>query len=218
MSYQTIVTALFRINQPDLFYTGIMVIGAYADVCVEVWIVSTVSKYDKASDKNITTLNYEYLTGFSMHERYWFSMLTVDRDPTGLYVNASRPVTVISGVSCGNVPLGISFCDHMAEAIPGIGELGTTHVVPPIYGRSARAGYLVRVVPTKLQTTVTWSTGAGVVGTAVVDAGSFQEIDTSDTTAPLLVVCSEPCVVMQYNKGEPLSLQLAVNCLQRGTH
>jgi hypothetical protein len=199
----------FRIDRPDLFYTGIMVISAFADTCVEVWRVTPVTNYDPASGRNVTTISYDYITGFSMYERYWFSMLTVDGDPTGLYVNSSRPVTVISGVSCGNVPLGTNFCDHMAEVVPSISELGTTHVVPPIYGRSPQAGYFVRVVPTKLNTTVAWSTAAdGVIGTTVVDVGSFHQINTLDSSAPLLVVCSEPCVVMQYNKGEHMLVSL----------
>jgi IgGFc binding protein len=188
-------------KKEDMFYTGIMVISAFADTCVEVWAVDTVTVFNETLGENVTTVEYSYITGFFMYERYWFGMLALDRDPTGVYVNTSRPVTVISGVSCGNVPLETSFCDHMAEVVPAVSELGKVHIVPPIFGRSPQAGYVIRVVPSKLKTTVTWSIATGVVGSSVVDVGKWQEINANVSTAPMSIVCSDPCVVMQYNKG-----------------
>jgi IgGFc binding protein len=182
-----------------------MVIAAYGDTCVDVWKVTAVTTYDPATNDNVTSLRYEHVTQFYIHDQYWFGELTVDGDPTGLFVNTSRPSTVISGVSCGNVPLDTEFCDHMAEVVPGVSELGRTHIVPPIGGRSVNVGYIVRVVPTKLNTMVTWTSSdknGAAGGPTKVQPGSFLEIDSILTSAAMMIQCSEPCVVMQYNKGK----------------
>jgi len=58
-------------------------------------------------------------------------------DATGAYVNSSKPIAVYGGHSCAFVPTrSVWFCDHMVEQIPPVSELGTAHLVPPIYGRS----------------------------------------------------------------------------------
>jgi len=62
-------------------------------------------------------------------------------DITGYYINATKPISVVAGHSCAFVPEGVSFCDHIVEHIPPVSELGLTHVVPPIIGRLADAGY-----------------------------------------------------------------------------
>ena len=65
----------------------------------------------------------------------------LDRDVTGYYVNSSRPVGVIAGQSCANVPdLSVNFCDYMVEQIPPVSELGKEHVTPVIDGRNINAG------------------------------------------------------------------------------
>jgi hypothetical protein len=81
-------------------------------------------------------------------------------------------------------------------------ESASSERFTPILGRSPEAGYVVRVVPTAVNTLVIWSTAQQEVGRQDVHPGQFQEIDTTDSTVPLLITCSKPCVVMQYNKGE----------------
>lgn len=127
--------------------------------------------------------------------------LDVNDDSSDIYINSSRPITVLSGVSCGNVPTGTSYCDHMVETIPPISELGLTHVVPPIYGRTPAAGYLVRVIASQPATTVTWTKVDGTVTTGTASPGTFYEINVPDATQPIIIVCSQPCLVMEYNKG-----------------
>ena len=104
----------------------------------------------------------------------------------------------------------------MAESIPPLAELGLVHVVPPIDGRSTDVGYIVRVVATNLSTTVTWKNADGTVsGTSSLTRGEFVTIDTIKTMQALLVKCSKPCVVMQYNKGKYGDIHCAIGSLSR---
>lgn len=123
-----------------------------------------------------------------------------NEDMTGYYINATKPIQVLCGHECAQVPVGMPFCDHMVEQIPPVAQLGKFHVVPPIGGRSRAAGYVVRVVANRNLTNVEWKS-ASLSGAKVLRLGEFAEIVTSDAMQPLLVQCSDTCLVMQYNKG-----------------
>lgn len=128
--------------------------------------------------------------------------LTSYEDMTGYYVNSTKPVQVLCGHECAWVPTSsVPFCDHMVEQIPPVAQLGTYHIVPPINGRSASVGYVVRVVATKSNTTVTWKSATLGVRSEILPLAGFKEIITTQTVQPMEVTCSQPCVVMQYNKG-----------------
>lgn len=117
-------------------------------------------------------------------------------DMTGYFINATKPVQVICGHECANVPQQTPFCDHMAEQIPPVNQLGFYHVVPPIDGRNRNAGYVVRVVATEPTTTIRF------MGTSVVrEKGAFVQINTSDSMTPIVIECDKRCLCMQYNKG-----------------
>lgn len=117
-------------------------------------------------------------------------------DMTGYFINSTKPIQVICGHECANVPQTVPFCDHMSEQIPPVNQLGTYHIVPPIDGRNRNAGYVVRVVATEMATTIRY------LGNWVVrNRGDFIQINTSDSMTPIVVECDKRCLVMQYNKG-----------------
>jgi len=64
-------------------------------------------------------------------------------DMTGLLVNSSKPIGVLAGHPCAFVPDSpqkVYYCDHTIEQIPPVSQLSLEHIVPPIIGRSDRAG------------------------------------------------------------------------------
>jgi hypothetical protein len=172
------------------FFAGVQIVAALPDTCYDVYRING-SGY------------YEFYTSGYMDKAYSINefFLNINDDTSNIYINSSRPVTVLSGVSCGNIPVRTAWCDHMVETIPPISELGLTHVVPPIMGRTAAAGYLVRVIATQPATSVTWTQTDGTVTTGISSPGAFYEIGVTDCSQPILIVCSLPCLVMQYNRG-----------------
>ena len=87
--------------------------------------------------------DYQLIQGIDFRQSHivytWAANNSVDI--TGYYINATKPISVVAGHSCAFVPEGVFFCDHIVEHIPPVSELGITHVVPPIIGRLANAGY-----------------------------------------------------------------------------
>ena len=109
-------------------FAGLMISTPFTDTCVEIW----------RRGPNGWILQ----SSFSFTDTYQTAQVVVANGTwtSGLLVNSSRPISVLSGVSCGEVPGDTQYCDHMAEQIPPTSELGTKFVVPPIYGRSYQAG------------------------------------------------------------------------------
>ena len=120
------------------FFGGFQIVAAYDDTCVETWSIvdGNYTLEHSASMRQFEVLTYTSSVrqpGVPPHKY----------DATGTFVNSSKPIAVYGGHSCAFVPTrDVWFCDHLVEAIPPVSELGTAHVVPPIYGRTTdAAGY-----------------------------------------------------------------------------
>ena len=119
---------LCRCSCTDNFFAAIQIVSAEADTCLEIY---------KVHGENYMLQQSKYFA--ESHFVYTFTA-SRNHDITGYFVNSSKPISVIAGHSCGFVPEGVFFCDHMVEHIPPVSELGLTHIVPPIIGRLPDAG------------------------------------------------------------------------------
>lgn len=173
------------------FYAAFQVIAALADTCVEVYRIVNGTKYVRTQSIYLEDPFDVYLY-----------VAQVGEDLTGLYVNSTKPVSILAGHSCAFIPNKVYFCDHIVEQIAPIRELGRQHIVPPILGRNSDAGYIVRVVATTPDTAISWSSSSGVIsGNSVITRGQFQEITNPQASESMMVTCSSACLVMQYNTG-----------------
>ncbi|ELU15114.1 hypothetical protein CAPTEDRAFT_228583 [Capitella teleta] len=127
-----------------------------------------------------------------------YNGLSDTTDFTGYHVLSTKPVTVLGGHMCAQVPKGILFCDHISSQLPPVEEWGTEFVVPGIRGRRNTAGYIYRVLGSVDDTKVRLD------GTAVatISRGSqFYEGFVDRTFQSIVISCSQPCLVVQYNVG-----------------
>ena len=178
--------------------SGLLVASAYPDTVVQIYQVTN-NSYSRLYSILLASSS-------SSSSDHAISQLAFDTtDITGLYVNSTRPINVFAHVTCARVTSPqTNFCGYLVEAIPAVSELGLVHVVPPLVRSSPAAGYVVRVVAAYADTNITWRSYSPVIpatGFSVRSAGQFQQLDVAANLQPLLVVCSKPCLVMQYNKG-----------------
>ncbi len=126
-----------------------------------------------------------------------------DGDYTGVYVNSTKPIALIGGHQCANIPdNSVAYCDHILEAAPPVSEWGTEFIVGPIFGRSNNTvGYLVRIVGAHPDTRATLK-GATILSEQTVERGMFVTVAVNNTSEVVTVHCSKPCMVIQYNKGQ----------------
>lgn len=116
-------------------------------------------------------------------------------DFSGTLVQADKPVQVLSGSHCANVPSGAPACDHLEETIPPAETLGKSYVVARPQGPNGNTvGQLVRIIGNQAQTTLTYDPQkpAGCPDTIgvgeTVDCGIVNEDFTVTGSAEFLVV------------------------------
>jgi hypothetical protein len=81
-------------------------------------------------------------------------------DNTGSLVQADKPVQVISGHPCKNVPLTFPACDHLEQSVLPAETLGKHYVVaPPTSPHAAVIGHVVRLVGNVDGTNLTYPAG-----------------------------------------------------------
>jgi hypothetical protein len=126
-------------------------------------------------------------------------LLAPEGDLTGTLVDATRPVQVIGGHACAQVPTGWFYCDHLEDVMPPLTALGTTYVLVPPAPPSLQGAkpIVVRIAGTEDGTTLSYSVAvAGAPGTLA--AGQFAEFALSQ---PVRINASRPVLVAQYLEG-----------------
>ena len=88
---------------------------------------------------------------------------------TGTRIVADKPVAAFGANNCANVPVGVSFCDHIVEELTPVDTWGRRFATMPLATRSG--GDTFRIVAAEAGTTVKID-GATV---ATLGAGEFHE-------------------------------------------
>ena len=123
-------------------------------------------------------------------------------DVTGTLISADKPIEVLGGHDCTQVPIGIAACDHLEESMFPIETLSKEYiVVPPVQVPSdnLEKAQVIRVVATADNTTLTFEPDQGV-NTNLALAGSFVEIPY--TINKFKVSANNKILVAQYMVGQ----------------
>ncbi|GAB1429392.1 hypothetical protein MASR2M18_02240 [Ignavibacteria bacterium] len=124
-------------------------------------------------------------------------------DISGSYIKASKPVAVVSGNQCANVPAGIPWCDYTAEMDLPIKTWGTEYHVTPIAKRKNNP--VVRIFVRDKNTTL-YRDGAQwrVVNrnTRLFNSGFIESRSFDGAPRPVVISGNKPIYVMLYNPGQ----------------
>ncbi|AHM59698.1 bacterial ig-like domain-containing protein [Flammeovirgaceae bacterium 311] len=110
---------------------------------------------------------------------------------TGSIVTSTAPIAVFGGNVCGNVPVNITYCDHLVEQLQPVDTWGQSFVTVPLKGRTADTFI---ILASENNTSVTVNGGSPVM----LNRGEFHEyvLGTSST-----ITASKPVLVAQYSNG-----------------
>ncbi len=123
-------------------------------------------------------------------------------DLTGAFVQADKPVQVIVGHECAQVPVGIAACDHLEESLFPFETLsGEYFVAPPVQtpDNAKEKAFYVRIVAAEDDTDIVY-TPDQPAAKHLATAGEFIEIPT--TTARFKIDANKRILVMQYMVGQ----------------
>jgi hypothetical protein len=122
-------------------------------------------------------------------------------DLTGTLVTANKPVQVIGGHLCTNVPYSVTACDHLEESMPPLETLATDYIVTsPLINSSSTKVRMVRVIATVDGTTLSYDPPQPGAPTQLGVAGSYIEIPL--TASDFAIKSSKPVLVSEYFTGQ----------------
>lgn len=123
-------------------------------------------------------------------------------DLTGSRVSTDKPVQVIGGHYCANVPDGFGACDHLEESMFSVDALGRRYMIsaPAVTTLPAGKVQQIRVIATQPNTTLTYNPPQAGAPTTIAAAGAWIEIPNS--TASFMIEASEKVLVAQYMSGQ----------------
>jgi hypothetical protein len=128
------------------------------------------------------------------------AQLSQTAELTGSIVTADKPIGLMAGQRCMNMPVGTSYCDHGEQMIPPVRALGHRHVGVMYRPRvPTETKTYWRIIGTVDDTQLTWSTNVG--GPQTLRRG---ESLTFETGTPFLVESQDenhPFLLFTYMTG-----------------
>lgn len=129
-------------------------------------------------------------------------LATFAGDFTGSLVDADKPVQVISGHFCANVPNGVGYCDHLEESMFPVDTLGTNYIINAPAVTTLPNGKVenIRIIATSPNTTLTYDPPQTGAPTTIAQAGDFIEI--AGNAASFQIIADQKVIVAQYMSGQ----------------
>lgn len=123
-------------------------------------------------------------------------------DLTGSFISGTKPLQVISGHFCANVPDGVGYCDHIEESMFSVDALGRRYLVnaPAVTTLPGGKVQVVRIIATQPNTNITYNPPQPGAPTTIAAAGSFIEIP--NTIASFMIDADQKILVAQYMEGQ----------------
>jgi len=122
---------------------------------------------------------------------------TFANDLSGSVVTADKRVAVFGGHDLSQVPLGVSYADHLEEQLPPTETLGTDFVVA-VPAKSADPRHFVKLVGNQDSTQLTYAPSTPPGAPTNVNAG---QVVTFEAISDFQMTASHPLVVAQYLEG-----------------
>lgn len=146
-------------------------------------------------------------------------------DLTGSIIRSNKPIVVMSGHQCAQVPAGFTACDHLVEQIPPSTTWGYTFLLNPLAARESGDIYRIVTVNDDTEVSVTCAdeeTGNNVetedLGIMNRDPGEnwIEYVTTPPNGRPCVanfvrkfcsIQASKPVIVAHYSQGYTVDMQ-----------
>ena len=177
-----------------------LLVGCEDDTTITITPTQTVSI---PTDVQSFSSSLQSVAGGSDHQITLSKMQTLlitksATDLTGSRIVSNKPLTVISGHECGNVPSTQTYCGHLAEQIPPTSTWGQEFLLVSFGGRDV--GQYYKIVSSQSATTVVRRCNSVTTTQTLSSVGSSFTFFTSSTTY-CSVVANKPVLVSQLGIG-----------------
>ena len=134
-------------------------------------------------------------------------------DITGTKIISNKPLTVISGHSCTQIPAGFGVCDAITTQVPPTITWGKKFILPPLSERTNGQRYKIIASENNTEIYIHCNRNT-VINTQFINEGEIYRFDTGHNEY-CSVVTSKPCYIaeagfanayLNENYGDPLML------------
>ncbi|XP_065903553.1 uncharacterized protein [Dysidea avara] len=118
-------------------------------------------------------------------------------DLTGTKTITDKPVSVLSGHQCGNVPVNVDYCDHLIEQVPPTTFWGRVYYTAPL---ATRRSYTIKVLAAYSSTAVDIYCNNTRKSYSISEGGSFTY--TVSTREYCAVHSNKKVLIAQFSHGQ----------------
>ena len=173
----------------DFLHSQFLLVGCEDDTTITVTPSQSVTIPQDPQTSMTTSVTVEANTmsdEFTLNQLQTLLVSSVD-DLTGTKIVSNKPLTVISGHECANVPSSESGCEPLALHVPPLATWGTKFLLAPFAGRTGVQNFkaISAEAASIIYTCGTTSRGAQGVTTLEINTDEYCYVESSQ---PLLLV------------------------------
>ena len=138
---------------------------------------------------------------FTLHKMQTFLFGAPGNDITGTSIVSNKPLTVISGHECGNVPDNVRFCDHITEQIPPTVNWGQQFLLTPYSGKPVQ---YYKIITAANHTTYNFTCGRYNTTTHYLNTAGSSFTHSTSGSSYCSISSDKPILVTQLGAGHDL--------------
>ena len=199
--YYAVSTGTIVFSNPQ---SEVLLVGIEDDTTVTVIPTQNVTVPQNIQVTNSPEINVAEGTTFTfiLHEQQTI-LLGSSNDLTGTSIVSNKPLTVISGHECGNVPDNVKYCEHLTEQIPPTVNWGQQFLLTPYSDRPVQ---YYKVIAAENKTTYNLTCGRDNTTTYYLQTSGSYYTHSTGTYIYCSISSDKPILVTQLGPGRMISI------------
>ena len=196
--YYAVSTGTLAISENSL--SEVLIVGNEDNTTVTVVPTQTVTvPVDIQTNSGSRTVAAGSPFTFTIHRMQTFLFGVPVVDISGTSIASDKPLTVVSGHECGNIPL-VCCCQQIAEQIPPTVTWGTRFLTTPYMTRSV--GPYFKVIAANNETTLSFTCGSSSSTAYLPEAGNVTTLLANPGGSYCSIVSNKPVLVTQLGPSQ----------------
>ena len=201
--YYAVSTGSLAISAQSLRLSEILLVGTEDNTAVTVVPTQNIAVPQNIQFSNSPKISVTAGTPFSftLHKMQTFLFGVPGNDTTGTSIVSDKPLTVISGHECGNVPYNVGYCQHITEQIPPTVNWGQQFLLTPYSGKVVQ---YYKIITAANHTTYNFTCGRYNTTTHYLNTAGSSFTHSTSGSSYCSVSSDKPILVTQLGAGYAL--------------
>ena len=185
---------------PAQSLSEVLLVGTEDNTAVTVVPTQSIAVPQNIQFSNSPEINVAAGTPFSftLHKMQTFLFGAPVNDTTGTSIVSDKPLTVISGHECGNVPDNVPYCQHITEQIPPTVNWGQQFLLTPYSGKPVQ---YYKIITAANHTTYNFTCGRYNTTTHYLNTAGSSFTHSTSGSIYCSVSSDKPILVTQLGAG-----------------